>query len=334
MKNTFNKKLISQVAPPERERTFTNGLDNSATIPKYKHKRGSGLLITKNTYGVTSIFEAKRFDLTKKGELGGSSLNRKPETEEQFINRILNKPLFPEEKKERQPRSMSRRTKAKIRRKVLAFARLHKKLSFVTLTFVNKVEEDHGVKVLGKFLENVSKGSKDFQYLWVAEKQMENEVFKDNLHFHLITNKYWKIERWWNYWLQLQAKHGIVPREAGFKPSSAFDVRAVTSTNVKAIGNYLTHYVTKNEGQFMCQLWNCSKKVSQLYTDFYDDLSFVRKVDVLEAKGLLGGERKKYEQEYCHIHTIPLNKITMNLYRRLDEKNQELWNREKEGGVK
>jgi hypothetical protein len=128
------------------------------------------MLITKNTYGVTSIFEAKRFDFTKLGEMGGSSLNSKPETDEQFIKRILNRPLFSGETKERKPKSMSNRTKSKIRCKVLAFARLHKKLSFLTLTFVNKVEEEQGVKILGKFLENVSKESKDFQYLWVAER--------------------------------------------------------------------------------------------------------------------------------------------------------------------
>jgi hypothetical protein len=29
---------------------------------------------------------------------------------------------------------------------------------------------------------------------------------------------------------------------------------------VKAIANYLTHYVTKNEGEFRCQIWNCSKR--------------------------------------------------------------------------
>jgi hypothetical protein len=152
------------------------------------------MLITKNTYGVTSVFNGKSFDITKIGETSGSSLERKPQTEQEFINRILNKSLFPErEKKDRKPRIMSKRTKSKIRRKVLAFARIHKKLSFVTLTFVNKVEEEQGVKILSKFLENASKRSKDFQYLWVAEKQTDNQVFKDNLHFHLITNKYWKI---------------------------------------------------------------------------------------------------------------------------------------------
>jgi hypothetical protein len=283
------------------------------------------MLVTKNTYGVTSVFKARNFDITKLGEVSGSALDRKPQTEEDFIKRLINKPLFPEPKKEREPRTMSNRTKSKIRRKVLAFARIHKHLSFVTLTFVNQVEEDQAVKVLGKFLENVNKRSKDFQYLWVAEKQLENKVFKDNIHFHLITNKYWKIDRWWKYWLELQAKHGITPREENFKPSSAFDVRAITGQNVKAIANYLTFYITKNEGQFKCQIWNCSKKVSWLNTSMYEDTGFLKRVEALEKANLLGGERKMYQEEYYTVHTIPLNRNTLRLYSKIDEANKAMW---------
>jgi len=281
------------------------------------------MLVTKSTYGVTSIFKSKGFDLDKLGTLTGSSLERTPQTDEEFINRLINKSLVPEEKKERKPRTMSKRTKSKIRRKVLAFARIHKHLSFVTLTFLNKVEEELGVKILGKFLENVSKRSKDFQYLWVAEKQTENKVFENNIHFHVITNKYWKINRWWKYWTDLQEKHGITARNV--KASSAFDVKALTGKNIKAIANYLTHYVTKNEGEFKCQIWNCSKKVSWLKTDMYQDLSFINQVEALEKANLLGGKRKIYEQEYCTVHTIPLNRITLNLYNPIDRANTAMW---------
>jgi hypothetical protein len=287
------------------------------------------MLITKNTYGVTSVFKAKGESVLKIGEVTGSSLERKPQTEAEFIKRLLERPLVAV-KKERKPRSMSNRTKSKIRRKVLAFARLHKRLSFLTLTFVNKVEEELGVKILGKFLENASKRSTDFQYLWVAEKQMENKLFENNLHFHLITNKYWKIEKWWPYWIELQAKHGITPTQENFNPSSAFDVRAITGNNVKAIANYLVTYVTKNQGEFLCQIWNCSKKVSWLKTNYYSDITFLFKVEALEKANLLGGERKIYQEEYHTIHTIPLNKLTLKLYQKIDEANRIIWDQTKE----
>ena len=289
------------------------------------------MLITKNTYGVTSVFKSKKFDITKIGELTGSSRERETESETDFINRIINKSLYPnKEKKERKERSMSSRTKTKIRRKVIAFARIHKHLTFVTLTFVNKVEEEEAVKILGKFLENVSKRSKDFQYLWVAEKQTENKLFENNIHFHVITNKYWKIDKWWKYWLELQAKHGIFPRDANFKPSSAFDVKAITGQNVKAIANYLTYYVTKNEGMFKCQIWNCSKKISWLKTNEYSTTDFLKRIEALERANLLGGDRKIYMQEYCTTHIIPLNRVTLNLYSKIDHANQTMWNQKKE----
>jgi hypothetical protein len=164
----------------------------------------------------------------------------------------------------------------------------------------------------------------------VAEKQTENKVFENNIHFHLITNKYWKIDKWWKYWLELQAKFGIVPREAGFNPSSAFDVKPIQGENVKAIANYLTHYVTKNEGEFLCQIWNCSRKISRLYTEFYSDISFVRKVEKLEKLELLGGERKVFVNDFAATHLIPLNKTTLRLYSSLDEKNKAVWNLENE----
>jgi len=53
-----------------------------------------------------------------------------------------------------------------------------------------------------------------------------------------------------------------------FKPSSAFDVKQINTNNIKAIASYLTKYVTKNNDEFKCQVRNCSKKVSALYTDF------------------------------------------------------------------
>lgn len=284
------------------------------------------MIITKSTYGVTSVFRGKNFDLNKVGTLTGSALLRKPQTDEEFIQRMVKKSLLPGEKKERKPRVMSRRTKGKIRRKVMAFAAIHKHLSFLTLTFLNKVQESQAVKILGKFLDNVTKRSKDFQYLWVAEKQTANKVFENNIHFHLITNKYWKIEKWWKYWIDLQAKNGIIPREKFFKPSSAFDVRAITGKNIKAIGNYLTHYVTKNDAEFTCQVWNCSKKVSALHTDMYGDGMILKRIAAIEKANMLGGVRKIYKGEYCDVHTIPLNRLTLKMYDRLADTNKLIWN--------
>jgi hypothetical protein len=289
------------------------------------------MFVVKNTYGMSSVLSPVVANTEKIGGFGGSSLERKVyvKREKSYIEELLKKPLD-EDVQERKIklRSMSKRTKAKIRRKLIAFARINDKLSFLTLTFCNEVEDQKAVKILATFLKNASKTDKKFQYIWVAEKQSENKIFKNNIHFHLITNKYWKIKRWWNYWLELQAKHSITPRDENYKPSSAFDVKQVRGNNIKGIVNYLTKYVTKNASQFSCQVWNCSKKISELYTEFYSGINFIRQLERLEASGQLGGEIKSFSKQWCNVHLIPLNRTTLSLYDKIDEVNKANWSKE------
>jgi hypothetical protein len=218
---------------------------------------------------------------------------------------------------------MSRRTKQKIRKKIICFSRTQKRLSFVTLTFLNKVSDEQAVNILRKFIDNVKKRSDDFQYLWVIERQTKNNEFKGNPHFHMITNKYWKIDKWWNYWLTLQQKNGITPREKDFKPSSAFDVKQLNSNNISRITSYVTKYVTKNNAKFDCQVWNCSRKISELYTDFYTKTEFTDQFKRLNAvsKEFVDKDPKN---PVINVKMIELNRHTIPLYKRLDNKNISL----------
>ena len=289
------------------------------------------MFLVKNTYGVSAVIDPKLSNFKLMGTMAGSSLARKkyPKKQKDEVEKLLNETLEIKPKlKVSKLRVMSQRTKSKIRKKMIAFARVHKNLSFLTLTFVNVVEDKVAVKVLHKFLDNCVKTNKDFQYLWVAEKQTKNEVFKDNIHFHIINNKFWKIDKWWKYWIDLQATFGIVPRQESFKPTSAFNVKQVVSNNIKGLVNYLTSYVTKNASEFDCQVWNCSKKISRLYTDFYSGMEFINEFERLQAAGQLGGEIKKYKLEFCNVNIIPLNRKTINFYGRIDNKNKENWNNE------
>ena len=295
--------------------------------------------IIKNSPGVSLSLSAKFSHPDMIGKMVGSSLDRLPTMKKQKMvtEKLSNEELLKsglieiednygkdgEKNKEVKIiekviklRSMSNRTKSKIRKKIIVFSRIVEKLTFATLTFTNQVGDKTGIFIFSKFLENYTKLNSNFQYIWVAEKQTKNEVFKENIHFHLISNQYWKIKKTWNYWIELQSKHGIKPRNESFNPSSAFDVKKISSNNLKSIGNYLTKYVTKNSSQFECQVWNCSKKISKLYTDFYSDMSFINQFERLESAGLLGGNLKTYEQEYCSVTTIPLNRITKKFYTR------------------
>ena len=290
------------------------------------------MLVVKNTYGVSCVLAPSVSDIDRINTFAGSCLDRKEKPKKapkiRSVEEILAEQL--EDVKEPKPvklRSMSPRTRAKIRIKLLALARINKNLTFLTLTFVNEVTDQVAIKVLKAFLDNAKKRLTDFEYLWVAERQTNNVIFKDNIHFHLITNKFWKIDKWWPYWLSIQAKFGIVPRDENFKPSSAFNVKKVNTENIKQVGSYLTKYVTKNKSEFTCQVWICSKKVSRLYTSFYSGINFIRHLEKLEETGQLGGELKTYAKDYCNVCIIPLNRLTIKLYSKIDEKNKETWNK-------
>ena len=277
-------------------------------------------MIVKNTYGTSVAFCTKMFNVLPKDEFSGSALQRKKQEPKKKLPKKPKKAKTDEIKL----RSLSRRSKQKIRKKITCFARCYKRLSFVTLTFLNKVEDKQAVDVLRKFLDNAKKRSKDFQYVWVAERQTLNTEFVGNVHFHIITNKYWKIEKWWSYWLELQLKNGIKPRDANFKPSSAFDVKQLNSSNIRSIASYVTKYVTKNNAKFKCQVWNCSRRVSELYTDFYTSQEFT---DHFQR---LGAILKEFEvtdhgkKPFMNIKMINLNRQTLPLYKRLDDKNKAI----------
>ncbi|SNR75488.1 rolling circle replication-associated protein [Lutibacter flavus] len=279
-------------------------------------------MIIKNTYGISVAFATNHpYGVIPKSEFTGSALQRK----KQVAKSKSDTEQKPTTDKVKKLRSMSKRTKQKIRKKITCFSRTQKRLSFVTLTFLNQVSDEQAVNILRKFIDNVKKRSNDFQYLWVVERQTKNTVFKGNVHFHMITNKHWKIKKWWNYWMELQIKNGIEPREKDFRPSSAFDVKQLNTNNIKRISTYVTKYVTKNDAKFKCQVWNCSRKVSELYTDFYTNTEFTDQFKKLNAvtKEFIDTD---FKSPVINVKMIDLNRQTLPLYKRLDDKNINIIN--------
>ena len=287
--------------------------------------------VLNNSFGTSVEFNPRISNINYKGKMSGSSLNRKENPlhdlrKDTPLEKLLKKPLSlsSDDDCNYQVRTLSPRSRSKIRRKVLAFSRLFKRLTFVTLTFVNEVSDREAIAILGASLDNVSKRCNDFQYLWVVERQSKNKEFKNNVHFHIITNNYWEIKRWWTYWLDVQTKYGILPRKETFKPSSAFDVKVVKSNNIKGVGNYITKYVTKNDTGFRGMLWSCSRKISRLYTGFYSEIDFLDELLRLQEAGILKGKIKSYPNEFCKIHLIPLNNATTKLYNKVDDINKKM----------
>jgi hypothetical protein len=286
--------------------------------------------VVKNSFGVSYALHPKIMGLDKLGTFGGSSLNRKkakPLTSKK--NRKERAEEATEERKKRENR-LSPRSRMKIRAKIHAFTGVVPHLVFVTLTFQNKVEDRQGMKVLKTFLNNVRKRKPEFEYLFVAEKQGRNKKFKGNLHFHLVTNVYWDIKRWWQYWVEVQEKHGILREEGIGMASSAFDVKKIKSSETRKIGGYIAGYLSKSEDTFDCRVWHCSKRISRLYTAFYSGPGFLENLRRLEEQDLLGGKVTTISKEFCSILFYPLNRVTTRFYDKLHEENRKLWQQGKE----
>ena len=230
---------------------------------------------------------------------GGSSLTRKPQPYN-GCTRLQRK--IAKWDKDNTPQftrlhSLSPRSKSKIQDKLNSWfhqtavtaKRTGKKtnFSFVTLTFINKVDHDKATKILNKFLTVARRHKPYLNYLWVAERQPKNNDFPLNVHFHIFTNDYWDIERFNRLWVTCQVNSGIL--SPSYKKSygepvawhtrkvfnaqkkryvsayNPFDVKKIKQ--YKTLTFYITKYVTKQNNQFGFRPYHCSVFISRLCTN-------------------------------------------------------------------
>lgn len=205
------------------------------------------------------------------------------------------------EQSEKPLRSISQRSKAKITAKLQSWflackylertrQRKPAKFAFVTLTFINNVEDKHAVEMLNKFFNLVRRKRPNFEYLWTAERQTNNVDFPSNIHFHIFTNTYLDVKVFNRLWLTVQVNSGILSpaykseygdrlkwhtrKELKFSKKyhemrmayayNPFDVKYIKQ--YKSLIPYLVKYVIKQDSSFNSAAWNCSKLLSHLCT--------------------------------------------------------------------
>ena len=95
---------------------------------------------------------------------------------------------------------------------------------------------------------------------------------------------------------------------------------------MKSIVPFRTQYVTRNNNE--SPVWNCPKKVSELYTDFYTNEGFVAQFEPLNAIEKNYELRDDNGRKFLDVKLINLNRHTLPLYKRLDEKNKEIFDNE------
>jgi hypothetical protein len=174
----------------------------------------------------------------------------------------------------------SNRSRAKVKDKTTAFFRaIPKERIFLTLTFIDQVDDHSAAKIFNKFRTVVKKECKGFEFIRIAEHQDNG-----NIHFHCLMNRRLPVRRYNALWVLQQYNAGLRGHRADGseishgeilaryddgtiqKVLNPLDVRK--AYGVHGLASYLTKYVTKQKSDdpFGCQTWHCSRKVSKLFT--------------------------------------------------------------------
>lgn len=206
----------------------------------------------------------------------------------------------PEKQAYQEPKTFSKRSRAKVKDKATAFWRslqsrkrkVTPQRTFATFTFIEALPDQLGVKILNKFLTILRKENANLQYLWVAEPQEEND---NRIHFHMLLDRRLDIKRYNALWTLQQYNGGLRGKRANgeiitmreiqtrydhdmtteFRKHDPDGIQAVLNpfsiekaTSITGLSSYLTQYITKQaaDHQFGCQTWHCSRKVSKLFT--------------------------------------------------------------------
>ena len=236
--------------------------------------------------GATGYFNLVKYRNTgTRYQLTGSSINRQIR---EMKKKSTASPSMDEETArgaaDPQPRVFSTLSKAKVKAKSTALFRAAKEKTFLTLTFIRSVSDRDAVKVLNKFWTVLKKEYSDLNFIWVIERQENGRP-----HFHAILNKFLPFRRWQALWVLQQYNAGLehpdYSREeielrykntmAGVRGKGEMNIESALNpltiqkvSGINALAKYLTKYITKgdNGGTWDCQVWHCSRKVSQMFT--------------------------------------------------------------------
>lgn len=251
--------------------------------------------------------------------------------------------------------TLSFRSKNKIKQKALGLFRAGRCKTFVTLTFINKVDDRIAQKCLQDYIRNWRKDyGQQLNYIYVAERQRNG-----NVHFHILTsNKFFDIKKENNRWVRVQYNNGLkffykgqpVPRadiEAMIDQDylsdilNPFDVNAVYDRH--GVVNYVSRYVTKKKNVdefFDFRPWGCSQRVSKLYTGILAPIETIRralgkdncriqKTDYFKNGKLLFKKGQRHEPKkifgaFANTVKIYNDAIVNDVYKRLDELNYDI----------
>lgn len=143
--------------------------------------------------------------------------------------------------------------------------RIKPRFTMLTLTLSSKQvhkDEEIKTKILNPFITELKKVlGRNLLYVWSAEAQPLNT---DNIHFHIVTDRY--IDKHWAraVWNRIQDRLGYVERcKFTNPPSTDIRVRNIDKQSVAYLMKYLTKF-KKTARKITGKLWGCSHKLTTL----------------------------------------------------------------------
>jgi hypothetical protein len=194
--------------------------------------------------------------------------------------------------------------KKEVQRRIMAMINSRygcRELYFITVSFPPGLSDAMGIKALNTWLTSLRKYRMLHQYLWVAERNS-----KGTIHFHIATCTYFAVQkanRMMAGTLKNLHKSGEIhfPGYAKYngvdiagrrfekgQKSKKYVTNFVEKKGGKALGWYLTKYVTKNNAEFENLAWHNSRGFSSLfhgitlsYEEFEDRLCYVERLNMV-----------------------------------------------------
>ncbi len=169
-----------------------------------------------------------------------------------------------------------------------------KSLYFYTISFPIGTSDSTAHKILNSWLTSLRHAYNLKNYLWVSERQKNGTI-----HFHLAIKEYLPIrlvngliKKLLHYYIrkgELNWNHFACARYNGVDIAKNRVTKKVinfaSQKDGKALGNYLTKYISKTNEKFPRQAWQSSHSLSGLFSKYnmcyaeFED-AFIQKLDI------------------------------------------------------
>lgn len=181
-----------------------------------------------------------------------------------------------------------------------------KQLYFWTITFPKGTTENEGHKLFNIWLTRMREEMNLKSYLWVKELQSNGTI-----HFHIAVHQKLSVKQA-NRFMRASIMRAIDNQQINWERHKATKYNGVDiakdrktkrvvnfakSKKAKALSNYLTKYVTKNQTEFTMLAWHCSRDYSNIITSVALTRDEVKKYQLHKHIS----RSKMYENDYFQI---------------------------------